>query len=227
VGDGGRAVTVAAAARHEARWPVVVAISCAFGLLAILPDRIRLVPPWINALLATAIVATIVATAMSGARPAFARLESRVVYAAFVYAVIGNLVTLWHLIGEVVGRWDPVPGLALLSSSVALWCVNVVTFSLLYWQLDRGGPAGRDRGFLGFPDLSFPQSGADEGDVPAGWRPGYADYLFLSFCTATAFSPTDVLPFTTRTKMAMMLESSISLTSLALVAARAINILGS
>jgi len=63
--------------------------------------------------------------------------------------------------------------------------------------------------------------------VPAGWRPVYVDYLFLGYSTATAFSTTDVMPLTSRAKLLMMLESTISLVTLVVVAARAINILGS
>jgi hypothetical protein len=115
-----------------------------------------------------------------------------------------------------------------LSSSVSLWGLNVLTFSLLYWQMDRGGPLARIGGKpTQRPDWTFPQSQASEEEVPPGWRPTYPDYLFLSFSTATAFSTTDVAPLTTRAKMAMMLESLISLMTLALVASRAINILGS
>ncbi len=63
--------------------------------------------------------------------------------------------------------------------------------------------------------------------APANWRPTYPDYLFLSFCTATAFSPADVLPLTPRAKMLMMFESAVSLVTLVIVASRAIGILGS
>jgi hypothetical protein len=49
--------------------------------------------------------------------------------------------------------------------------------------------------------------------------------LFLAFNTATAFSPTDTLPLTTRVRMMMMVESTVSLMALAIVAARAINIM--
>ena len=60
-----------------------------------------------------------------------------------------------------------------------------------------------------------------------GWRPTFVDYLFLGYVTATAFSPTDALPMTSRAKMLMLTESTISLTTILLVAARAINILAS
>ena len=54
----------------------------------------------------------------------------------------------------------------------------------------------------------------------------YVDYLFLAFCTATAFSPTDALPITPRAKLLMMFESTISLATILVIASRAINILG-
>ena len=58
-----------------------------------------------------------------------------------------------------------------------------------------------------------------------GWTPGFVDYLFLAFTTATAFSPADVLPLTGRAKLLMMLEATISLITVALVASRAVRIL--
>jgi hypothetical protein len=57
------------------------------------------------------------------------------------------------------------------------------------------------------------------------WTPGFVDYLFLAFNTSTAFSPTDSPVLSRWAKVAMMLQSSISLVTLALLAARAVNIL--
>ena len=76
------------------------------------------------------------------------------------------------------------------------------------------------------PDWLFPQAGIPE-DVPPDWRPLFFDYLFLGYNTATAFSPTDVLPLTHRAKLLMMLESTISLLTLVIVVSRAINVLPS
>ena len=61
--------------------------------------------------------------------------------------------------------------------------------------------------------------------VPKGWSPQYADYLYLSFTNATAFSPTDTLPLRTWAKMTMMIEAVVSLAVAILVIARAINVL--
>ncbi len=57
------------------------------------------------------------------------------------------------------------------------------------------------------------------------WSPNFIDYLFLAFNTSTAFSPTDVPVLERWAKVLMMLQSLISLTVLALLAARAVNIL--
>jgi uncharacterized membrane protein len=125
-----------------------------------------------------------------------------------------------------VRRSAEIGGLQLLTSSIAVWVTNVLMFSLLYWQIDRGGPESRANNADTKPDWLFPQVGAPD-DVPPGWRPTFVDYLFLGYSTATAFSTTDVMPLTSRAKMLMMLESTISLATIVVVAARAINILGS
>ena len=117
-----------------------------------------------------------------------------------------------------------VTGLVLLAASVGVWVVNVLAFSLLYWQLDRGGPHARANNLSRKPDWLFPQAGVPE-DVLPGWQPTYVDYLFLGYSTATAFSPTDALPLTSRAKILMMLQSTISLATILIVASRAINIL--
>jgi hypothetical protein len=125
-----------------------------------------------------------------------------------------------------VNQTKEIDGLRLFTSSISVWVSNVLMFSLLYWQLDRGGPEARMNNTGIRPDWQFPQVGDPE-EAPPDWRPTFVDYLFLAFTTSTAFSPTDALPMTARAKLLMMLESSISLMTIIVVAARAINILGS
>ena len=62
--------------------------------------------------------------------------------------------------------------------------------------------------------------------APHDWEPRFVDYLYLSFTNATAFSPTDVLPLARWAKLAMLAQSAVSLVTVALVVARAVNILG-
>jgi uncharacterized membrane protein len=61
--------------------------------------------------------------------------------------------------------------------------------------------------------------------MEAGWSPMFFDYLFLAFNTSTAFSPTDTSVLSRWAKGLMMVQSIISLTVIALLAARAVNIL--
>lgn len=113
-------------------------------------------------------------------------------------------------------------GETLLLDALNIWATNVIIFALWFWSIDRGGPA--TRGLLPSQknDFLFPQMMLDS---YTGWSPGFVDYLYLSFTNATAFSPTDTMPLTSRTKLLMMAESAISLLTIALVAARAVNIL--
>jgi hypothetical protein len=212
--------------RPEPRWPVALTVLAVLALLTFLPARVRLMPTW-TLYVAGAVVLTPLAAAAMRPQSAWPRIE-RIVTLAFV-AVAGaaNLIVLRELIFDMIRRSLTVGGLQLLSSSIAVWATNVLMFSLLYWQIDRGGPARRASTAPERPDWTFPSDQAAAEDVPAGWRPQFIDYLFLGFSTATAFSTTDALPLTGRAKFAMMTESTISLVTLVVVGARAINVLGS
>ena len=50
------------------------------------------------------------------------------------------------------------------------------------------------------------------------------DYLYLAFCTSTAFSPADVMPLAHEAKLAMAAQSAVSLAVIELVIARAVNV---
>ena len=112
----------------------------------------------------------------------------------------------------------------LLQGAMLIWTMNIIVFAAWYWRLDAGGPHGRSRhqtyrqGAFLFPQLTLPE-------VHGQWRPRFIDYLFVAFNASTAFSPTDSPVLSRWAKMLMMVQSSISLTTLAIVAARAVNIL--
>ena len=115
-------------------------------------------------------------------------------------------------------------GGALLAAGGIVYVSNCLAFGLLYWELDSGGPATRAHGLPPHPDFAFPQQMNPE-LAPEHWRPRFVDYLYLGFTSATAFSPTDVMPLRTWNKLAMMAQSTISLVLLGLVIARAVNVL--
>jgi uncharacterized membrane protein len=112
----------------------------------------------------------------------------------------------------------------LLVAGALVLTTNIITFGLLYWQLDSGGPAGRASDPVPYPDFQFPQTAAS-GLAAPGWQPGFHDHLYLAFTSAVAFSPTDTLPLTGRAKTLMALQSVISLSVLVVVLARVVNIL--
>jgi uncharacterized membrane protein len=110
-----------------------------------------------------------------------------------------------------------------------LWISNVLVFASWYWRLDAGGPNERDLkerhtdGAFLFPQMML---GPDQAPMAQkNWRPGFVDYLFLAFNTSTAFSPTDVPVLSRWAKSLMMVQASISFTSVIVLAARAVNIL--
>ena len=211
----------------ESRWPVILAIFSVVLLLAVLPSRVRVFPAWVPWLTLIVVIVPMaaLALALNSATGPLLRIERIVTVLFFVVVAFGIIATLKILLSAMVRHSSGVTGLQLLTSSIAVWATNVLVFSVAYWRIDRGGPEARANHVNGKPDWLFPQENAGE-DVPPDWRPTFVDYLFLAFCTATAFSPTDVQPLTSRSKLLMMLESTISLVTTIAVAARAINTLG-
>ena len=213
--------------RHEPRWPVVLTILAVILLLILLPQAIRLLPLWVTYVLGTAVLVPVAGVGLSSARPGWLRAERVVILLFFVVTAVLILVNLANLLHMMVNKSTEITGVQLLASSSGAWVANILVFSLLYWQMDRGGPEARVNHAGRRADWLFPQENAPEKDVPAGWGATFVDYLYLAYSTATAFSTTEVAPLTPRAKLLMMLESSISLATILVVAARAINILGS
>jgi hypothetical protein len=112
---------------------------------------------------------------------------------------------------------------SLFRSACLLWIINIGVFAVWYWEIDRGGPLKRHNGKSEAPDFLFPQMTVDVKGVEH-WTPVFLDYLYLAYNTNTAFSPTDTMVLTKRAKIFMMIQSSISLLIVAVVAARAVNI---
>lgn len=204
----------------RSRWPVVVAVLAAVGLQVMLPGRFapghRLVPGLELALLIGLVVAN----------PHGANRSSRLLRRASVLLIAMITVTnAWsaaRLVLQIVqGKQED--AVTLLAAGAAIWATNVIVFGLWYWHMDSGGPMAAARGTQGYPDFSFPQR-QDPQQVPPDWQPAFIDYLYLAYTNATSFSPTDVMPYTTRAKLIMMLQSAVSLITIALVIARAIGL---
>ncbi|HLJ76526.1 MAG TPA: hypothetical protein VKT75_03890 [Acidobacteriaceae bacterium] len=210
--------------RPEPRWPAMMALLAVGGLRLALPEQLSVGPDW---LLLAVIVGLTVPTvwAHSAGRAALNRLLGFIVTGVITLDMIWSL---FLLVSALPQRKESPQ--ALLQSAAALWITNILVFALWYWRLDAGGPNERDlRGTHSDGAFLFPQMTLDlEAKRAMGeenWNPGFVDYLFIAFNTSTAFSPTDVPVLSRWAKVLMMLQSLISLATIALLAARAVNIL--
>lgn len=142
----------------------------------------------------------------------------------------GNAAATASLIDKII-QDDSLTAVQLLFAAGVLWLTNVVTFALLYWEFDRGGPVARIINGWDHADFYFPQMDIDtdvsqkKNLIRPNWEPHFFDYLYISITNATAFSPTDTMPLTWKAKALMGIQSVVSIFTVALVAARAINIL--
>jgi len=207
------------AARPEPRWPAVLAILAVGGLNAVLPDELSPGPYWLLFAVVFVLVTLTVVTHRIGSIR-WNHILSYVLLSAVTASLIASLVLLIR--GLLSKSQSPQ---VLLRGASALWVSNVLVFASWYWRLDAGGPNQRDQraqhteGAFLFPQMLLSDKQSKR------WVPGFIDYLFLAFNTSTAFSPTDVPVLSRWAKLMMIVQASISLMTVALIAARAVNIL--
>jgi hypothetical protein len=209
----------------EPRWPALLAVLAFGGLYAALPHALLPGgPSW----LLLAIVSVLLVPTIISHRTGNHFLNQVLGY---VLNSVLTIVMVWSLVllVEALPRHRETPQ-QLLRAAAALWIANILVFASWYWHLDAGGPHQRDLspghadGAFLFPQMTLPP----EAKIAAGehmWTPNFVDYLFLAFNTSTAFSPTDVPVLSRWAKILMMTQALISLLVLALLAARAVNIL--
>ena len=206
-------------------WPLV-AIVVAILPQVVVPVHDRVGPPLAVPIIEAAVfVIMVVIAAKPGPVPRRAR---PLVLSLFGVLILANAAAAARLVVLVLdgGKVDGVALTAnrLLVAGSLVLATNVITFGLLYWQLDSGGPIGRAAEPMPYPDFQFPQT-ATIGLAAAGWRPRFPDHLYLAFTNVVAFSPTDTMPLSGRAKALMAMQSLISVAVLVVVLARVINIL--
>lgn len=209
----------------EARVSAAAAILVAIVLQLVLPDGLAVRPRFLLPGLEVALLVGLVATnpGRMNRDSAVLRAASLILVCVIAVATVTSVVLLVStLVSGAAGSNRPTE---LLGSAAAIWITNVLVFALGYWELDRGGPVSRALARRTYGDFLFPQM-ASPGLADPDWEPTFVDYLYLSFTNSTAFSPTDTLPLARWAKLLMALQSGSSLVTLALVAARAVNILG-
>ena len=204
-------------------WGPQLVILAAIIIDFTLPDRlVPYGPTWLlPALEVLLLVGLMMASPQSHRRHSPARRRFALALIALVSAA--NVVSLFELVRFLLHA-HPASGHELILAGSGLWITNVLLFGVWYWELDRGGPLARRLGERDQPDFLFVQMDKPE-FAPDGWLPGLVDYLYLSLTNATAFSPTDTMPLTPMAKWLMSAQSLVSLVTVGLVVARAVNIL--
>ena len=208
----------------EPRWPAFVAVIAVGGLYTGLPAALTMGPRWLFPSLVLTLLVPTVVSHHAGKH----RMNAVFGFAVDAVLTVGLIISVILLIGALPEHKES--PLELLLSAASLWATNILVFALWYWRLDAGGPHQRDK-HGGYPcgAFLFPQTTMSEQALETagqqGWSPNFVDYLFLSFNTSTAFSPTDAPVLARWAKVLMMLQSLLSLLIIALLAARAVNIL--
>ncbi len=212
----------------EPRWPVGLAVAVFIALTLVLrlslPHRLSIGPDWL-----LPSVEFVLLIALLTADPArighsrakwLRRISILLILSLVVAAVSSTVILVADLIkgGNVTNSAG-----TLLASGGVIWIGNCLVFALLYWEFDGGGALARAMGKADYPDFAFPQH-MNTDLAPPGWRPTFVDYLYLGLTNGIAFSPTDTMPLVPWAKLAMALQSIISLVIIGLVIARAVNI---
>ena len=150
------------------------------------------------------------------------KLRRAVAVALIILIAAANIIALQQLL-EVVFNHSFSSANALLGNAVRVYITTLITFALLYWEMDGGGPGLRRNDELNYHDFLFPQQ--HYFNSTAGWYATFIDYLYVSLTNMTNFTSSDTLPLSRRAKLLMGSQSLISLAIVVLVTARAISLL--
>jgi len=205
----------------EPRWPASLALLACVVLYVALPNRLVVGPRWVLPILIA--LPLIPLSLRKHRRPDDSRWVRDLTITLIALITVANVASVGllahHLLNAKVTQ-----GRNLIYSAVAVWLTNVIVFGLWLWEVDRGGPHLRAGDDELLPDFQFPQM-ENPKLAPTEWRPKFHDYLYTSFANGTSFAPADAMPLTMRAKALFATESAVSLVTIAVVAARAVNIL--
>jgi uncharacterized membrane protein len=220
--------------QHEPRWHASLAVIAALGLYVSLPERLTIGPLWVAPALVLGLLLP-----LSIFAPRRHRETRRTRFASILLIAIVNFFNITSIVLLIHGFLHPSKEVVstaedLLLHGMEIWLTNILVFALWFWELDGGGPDERahataasevrEADFL-FPQMGLMVAGEEPGFMLPTWKPLFLDYLYVAFTNSTAFSPADTMPLSVLAKMLMLLESLISLITIAIVIARAISLI--
>jgi hypothetical protein len=209
---------------HYRRWEAALGALAAAVLFVPLPEILTVGPAWAPTAAVAALLIPIIVMQEARRRPGgwtpshkHIRVLALCLLAVLAIAEATALALLLIHLPRITHARQ------LLQSGALLWSINLLVFALCYWEVDGGGPAERPPTGCPPVDFLFPQQ--TDPRLSAGWSPEFVDYVFLAFNTGTAFSPTDTMVLSRRAKGLMMTQAAISLLTIGMVVARAVNII--
>jgi hypothetical protein len=197
------------------KWPVSVGFLVIGVIYFFLPTELRVGPSWVLLIIEIVLIIPLWIFWATGHTLSYPTTRCT----GLLLLGIVTLVLAISVIFLVTDLSAFTSGFKLLRTAGLLWLLNILVFALWYWDTDGGGPRKRHEADHKAADFLFPQQANG-----ASWAPDFFDYLFVSFTSATAFSPTDTAPLTHQAKLMMMVEGSISLIIVAILVSRVANI---
>ncbi len=208
----------------EPVWHVQAAMLVAIALQLLLPDRYVFASRYLLIIIEVLLLVGLSFTTPK--QPIFKSLSRRINVLLLIFLTsLANSYALIQVARGLLESGHISNGRLLIFTALNIYITNIIIFGLWYWEMDGGGPGERRRANDHYKDFLFPQDQNPSYRHP-DWQPTFADYLYLSSTNGMAFSPTDTLPMSRRAKLLMLAQATISLVAIALVAARAVNILG-
>lgn len=207
----------------EHRWQVAAVIALIIAAQLAEPRALAVPPFWLLPALEGAFLLVLVLSNPGRINRDSVRLRIASLVLAAI-ASVGNAWSLARLIASLLEGHEGSNAGPLLLEAAGIWGTNVAVFALWYWEFDRGGPVARAHAHHAHPDFLFPQMQAQD-LVSRDWEPAFFDYLYVSYTNATAFSPTDTMPMSRWAKLLMLMQSAVSIMTVGLVVARAVNIM--
>ncbi len=211
-----------ATTKTEPNWPASLAVIFCVALYVVLPSRVVVGPRWLLPILISLLLFPLMARRHR--HPDESPWVRRLTISLIVIITVANVLSMSLLVRHLLVA-HVTQGRNLIFAAVSVWLTNVIVYGLWFWEVDRGGPHRRAGEKADHPDIQFPQL-ENPNLAPSDWRPRFFDYLYTSFANGTSFAPADSMPLTFRAKALFMGESIVSFVTIAVVAARAVNILG-
>lgn len=209
--------------RMTAAWrreivPVAVIVLVIAAIQLSLPDAVTYFPRWL--IPAIEVVGAPLALMLLRAGTGPGRRLHAAIYAYLIFLILASVLkAVMLLIALLTG--EDTNGQTLLFAGFGVLIINVLTFGVIYWFLDGGGPVVRADDEVTRWDFQFPQQASDMKD----WIPGLADYLYAAYTNIFAFSPTDTMPLTHRAKLLFTIQSAASLITIMVTVSVAINLI--